>query len=889
MKRLRNLVFRPFIAAALTFVFLGAIIQFAVYERSRVVAENSHVELHEQLDNVRDRIKTILSQNISSANALAVIYKQYGFVKDFESVADELMRQNDFIDFIQFTNDSFVIVKVYPNTNAIALGKSLLDHPRFREEALIALRTKEIHFSGPYKMLLGPTAIAGRVPVFSGGKFIGLSIVVTKLETIQERIVINRHKFIFQIEAVNPITRQKEHFFWKGKVDPATSKSVSIPEANWVLTVAYAPGYKKPSDLYLISLFGMLLSFMSAAVVYSNAKKNVQLEKMVQIKTHSLNERIKELSTIYQVNELLKEEGQEAERIMDQLVEILPNGWQYEDCCAKIIFDGKTYTSKNYSLPIATQQAEISLIDGRTGTIQVGYVKEHRIEHNGPFLDEEQHLIDTIADTIAVYFNKVAQQRQLRKSEARFRGAFEHAAIGMSLMSPEGQWLMVNPALSLITGYSEEELLRLSFQDITHKDDLQNSLTTIPRLVSGEAEYYRGKKRYVHKNGQTVWVNINVATIKDEYGKLMYFVTQVEDVSEMVESQMKFRDLVERSLVGVYIVQDGKLAYANPRIIQDFGYSEQELYSMPIEHLIYLEDQEKVRSNMASRLRGDTEEARYEARVVSADREIIWVEMLGAITMFSGKPAIIGTMVDITRKKILELEQQKIISDLTQKNRDLEQFSHILSHNVRAPISTMLGLIDVYNSFSEPAEKQAALDGIDQSVHKLEHVIRDLNDILSVKNALSEVKSKVNLQSLLEEVKSLLDTTIRGKEAKIIANFGDVTELYTIRAYITSIFYNIVANSLKYAHPGRIPEISISGIRLDEQIVQLRFTDNGIGIDTTKNQSKLFGLYNRFNFTVEGRGLGLFMVKTQVEALKGTIELSSELDKGTDIYIRLPL
>lgn len=141
-----------------------------------------------------------------------------------------------------------------------------------------------------------------------------------------------------------------------------------------------------------------------------------------------------------------------------------------------------------------------------------------------------------------------AQRRQaeaLREAEERFRGAFENAAIGMALVAPDGRWLRVNPAVCEIVGYSEEEMLARSFQDITHPDDLDADLEGLRRMLTGDIRSYRMDKRYIHRDGHVVWITLSVSLVDDPAGEPLYFVTQVEDITERKRSQMVLEANVE--------------------------------------------------------------------------------------------------------------------------------------------------------------------------------------------------------------------------------------------------------------------------------------------------------------------------------------------------------
>src|SRR5882672_6066345 len=116
-------------------------------------------------------------------------------------------------------------------------------------------------------------------------------------------------------------------------------------------------------------------------------------------------------------------------------------------------------------------------------------------------------------------------------SEARFRAIFENAAVGIARVAPDGRWLEVNQRLCDIVGYSREELMTKTFGDITHPGDLEQDLRAMRRMSAGELDTYLREKRYYHKNGSVVWVNLTVSLVRRADGSPDYFVSVIEDIS----------------------------------------------------------------------------------------------------------------------------------------------------------------------------------------------------------------------------------------------------------------------------------------------------------------------------------------------------------------------
>lgn len=230
------------------------------------------------------------------------------------------------------------------------------------------------------------------------------------------------------------------------------------------------------------------------------------------------------------------------------------------------------------------------------------------------------------------------------------------------------------------------------------------------------------------------------------------------------------------------------------------------------------------------------------------------------------------------------------IKGLNSHNKDLEQFSYIVSHNIRSPVSQILGLIGIFN-FDKPDDPLNAeiLKNLQKSAANLDQVIKDLNTIISTRQSLDALKEKVDLEEIMCQVLVGLESEIAAAQASIQYDFTLQPELYTVRGYMHSILHNLVSNAIKYRAEHRKPHIAISADPLGE-FCCLTVADNGLGIDSEKNDTyKIFGLYQRMHTHIEGKGLGLYLVKTQVESLGGTVSLESVLGKGTVFRIMLPV
>ncbi|MBS1531020.1 MAG: PAS domain S-box protein [Bacteroidetes bacterium] len=242
---------------------------------------------------------------------------------------------------------------------------------------------------------------------------------------------------------------------------------------------------------------------------------------------------------------------------------------------------------------------------------------------------------------------------------------------------------------------------------------------------------------------------------------------------------------------------------------------------------------------------------------------------------------------DITERKISELERERMTNDLVQRNRDLEQFTYIVSHNLRAPVANIMGLSNMLNNFDFNLEEhQEVKTALATSISALDNMIMDLNQILQVSTHVNERFETIPFKFLMEDVLLNLRQVIDAEHAKVSYNFNTVDRVVAVKSYMYSIFYNLISNGIKYKKAGVDPVISVFTRRHGDR-VQIIFRDNGKGIEE-KNLKNLFGLYRRFDTHVEGKGMGLFMVKMQVETMDGHVTVESEPGKGATFILDFP-
>jgi len=218
-------------------------------------------------------------------------------------------------------------------------------------------------------------------------------------------------------------------------------------------------------------------------------------------------------------------------------------------------------------------------------------------------------------------------------------------------------------------------------------------------------------------------------------------------------------------------------------------------------------------------------------------------------------------------------------------NKEHERFAFIVSHNLRAPVASILGIANLVADENLDVEQKTFLAAqLSKETYRLDEIVVDLNDILSAKEIDENEVNTIRFSNLLEKVNNELQTFESLGEITIESDFSEVEEISADNRHLSKIFFNLIQNSIKFRDPSKSSFIKIRSQRLGD-CTRVIFKDNGIGIDMDQHRRHLFGLYRRFHPEIEGKGKGLALVKTSVDALGGIIQVKSKPLQGTEFLI----
>ena len=381
----------------------------------------------------------------------------------------------------------------------------------------------------------------------------------------------------------------------------------------------------------------------------------------------------------------------------------------------------------------------------------------------------------------------IVAQESLKTSAEIFSSAFDYSGIGMALVGLDGKWLDVNTAFCLMTGYSKEELLMLTFQDITYPDDLDNDLRLIRKMLKKEIRTQTLEKRYISKDNKIILVLLTVSLVWNTDGTPKFFIAQVVDITKKKELENEIR----------------------------------------------------------------------------------------------------------RKNNILEASKESLQNKVNQ----LEELNHIIAHNLRGPAGNIKMfseiLMDQANSNEYIAPDISAsgftyeqvLQFIQESSNSLISSLETLMEITQIKLNKTIPNDNCDVQAIINEIITQFQSGIYEKQALILSELA-VEQVSYPKIYLENIIYNLVSNSLKYTRPGVAPEIMISVKSIDEKTV-ITVKDNGLGINLDKYGERLFKLNQVFHAGFNSKGIGLYITKTQVESLGGTIEVKSKENEGSEFIVTL--
>ncbi|WP_404360270.1 PAS domain S-box protein [Methylotuvimicrobium sp. KM1] len=535
---------------------------------------------------------------------------------------------------------------------------------------------------------------------------------------------------------------------------------------------------------------------------------------------------------------------------------------------------------------------------------------------------------------------------ELRESETRFRTLFEQAAAGVAQIDIRtGRFMRINRRFCDIVGYTRNEMEHLTYQSITHPEDLADDNAKTQRLLAGEIREFSMEKRYIHKKGHSVWVNLTVSPLWEQGRSPNWTVAIVIDITKrkqaeqathaarteteqllkesdrqrlvllsliedqkaaeiaLKESETRYRSLANNGRVLIWSARLDKMCdYFNEPWRQFTGRTLEQEWGFGWAEGVHTDDYDRC-VQVYNESFDKREKFSIVYRLRRHDGEYRWIIDDG-VPRYDHKGDFVGYLgycLDITER--IEAEQEVLrlnaylerrvserTAELEQANKELESFSYSVSHDLRAPLRAINGFAQILarrHSNALNDEGRHYLDNVIEAGNRMSQLIEDLLEYSRTGRRAIQM-SPIDLSPLLKQLSATFAERMTATQASLeiieplASPIGDVT-------LIGQILSNLLDNALIYRKPDIPPKITISSRNNNGRVI-IQVTDNGIGIEP-EYYDKIFQVFQRLHSEDEypGTGIGLAIVAKSARMMGGSVEVESTPGNGSTFSVRLPV
>ncbi|PZD77782.1 PAS domain S-box protein [Mesonia sp. K7] len=472
------------------------------------------------------------------------------------------------------------------------------------------------------------------------------------------------------------------------------------------------------------------------------------------------------------------------------------------------------------------------------------------------------------------------QNKKILDTEAKFKTIFDRSPIGIvHIFSENSHFIDVNQHFLSLLGYEKQELEQYNFKDFWVDKAALDTLL---------AEKNKIETSFFKKDGSQIQVRVAITYLRDK-NKDSYIST-IEDVTKINEALADVKKLQSQMQMAIQIAQLGYWEWSvetddvlwSPTLYEIFKIpKDTEISPELITSKIHPADRERYIESLKSLLNGEQVEP-YEAKLLDPNNQLIHV--LGHLESeknINGEVTKIkGTLIDISSEKRIQEELDQSYDVVLEQNKRLINFSYIVSHNLRSHASNIKSISHILSEIPHSSEQGEMFEMLLSVTQALDDTLYDLNDVVNLQKIAFISKEELLIKKYINRVLNTLEPEIIDKKTEITVNIPKDQRINFNPSYFESILLNFISNAVKYKHPDRLSKIQINYLeKQGKKVIEIK--DNGIGIDLNKNRDKLFGMYKTFTKNPDSRGLGLFISKSQMEALGGKIEVESKLGEGS--------
>jgi PAS domain S-box-containing protein len=530
--------------------------------------------------------------------------------------------------------------------------------------------------------------------------------------------------------------------------------------------------------------------------------------------------------------------------------------------------------------------------------------------------ESEDLIITQLEDiTISKRLEEVATE-----NANRFISAFEYSPNGMALVGLDGKWLMVNEALSQMLGYTRDELINLTFQDMTHPDDLDADVRLLNQNLANKIKTYSIEKRYISKTGEIVYGLLNVSLIRDSEQKPLYFISQINNITKRVHAQQELQESLNEheSLLNattqVAIFQSdlsGFITKYNKGAENLLGYKPEELIRKHNAGIFHVpEEVQKKGAQLQEKydrkftpydiFTHRAQQGKYEAgewTFVRKDGSRFPVHLVitsvrnheGEITGFLAIATDISSLKQMEASLMLERDKAEAAS------RSKSEFLANMSHEIRTPLNGVIGFSDLLMKTELNDSQRKYMQMVNTSAHSLLDIINDILDFSKIEAGKLELsEEKTDIINLCSQSIDIVKHQAHAKSLEILLDIApDLNRfVYADPVRLRQILVNLLGNAVKFTTEGEV-ELKVRSTP-DENSDELMFTfairDTGIGI-APQNIEKIFNAFDQEDASTTrkygGTGLGITISSKLLALMGSTLEVESTVNEGSTFSFKV--
>lgn len=490
-------------------------------------------------------------------------------------------------------------------------------------------------------------------------------------------------------------------------------------------------------------------------------------------------------------------------------------------------------------------------------------------------------------------------EEEFRSSEEEMSSIFQHAIDAVIVVDSDGLLQQWNPKAEIIFGWTADEIKGKPFPDVilpkrfhaehrkiiqayeqSSEENFSNTVVEVSALRKDNAEF-------------DIALGISPAIIRNRRFYICFVsdITNRKLVTQQLDKQKEFYENILNNIPSDIAVFDAnhKYLFVNPGAISIEEYRKYIIGKDDYEYAAYRNRDASVadaRRTMFLQVKNSRKEIRWEDNIKAPNGTIVTSlrRMFPVFDEHGKLSMVIGFGLDITDRKLMEEKQSALVRQLSVQNTQLVDFCNIVSHNLRAPLVNMAMLAEFIEESDDPEERYLLISKLKPVIENLHATFNELVESIQIKQNLEIKSERISLTDCLNRTLQGLESIIVKSGATIEADFAEAPTVYFPSKYLYSIFHNLLSNSLKYKSPKRKPVIKLQSKKLNGTI-EFSVSDNGLGVDMAKHKDNFFKIGKVFHKHPDAKGFGLYMTKTQIEAMNSKIWVESKPDAGTTFFI----